>query len=151
MRYAGYFRHGCPWLVVGVALAIAGCGGSSGDAQVGGDYSKVRSMSGLYEMYRTANKGKVPPDEQAFRSFLMTKQNLLDQTNLKIDEMFESPRSGQQLEWVVGRKPPIGPNGMIVVAFEKEPVDGKRLVLATRGMYEVMDEGSFRTLFPQTP
>jgi len=40
---------------------------------------------------------------------------------------------------------------MEFIAYEKTPVDGKRLVIATRGMFEEMDEARFRTVFPNTP
>jgi hypothetical protein len=137
-------------LLAVLAFALAGCGGGdSGSAATDAivvDYSSTRVLASLYSQYLSEHKNQAPPNEQAFREFLGTKQETLERAGLTIDDMFASPRNGQPLEWVYGRKPPAGRVGTYF-AYEKTPVDGKRLVIATRGMYEEMDEAQFNTLF----
>ena len=101
--------------------------------------------------YLADHKNQAPPNEQAFREYLGTKEDNLRKSGISIDAMFTSPRDGEPLVWVYGRKPPAGPAGMTYLGYEKTPVDGKRLVIATRGMYDQIDETQFRKLFPKTP
>lgn len=136
-----------------LVLALAGCGGG-GDGSAGmheSDTTTMCAMSGLYGQYLGQHKNQPPPNEKAFRDYLNTKQDDLQRVGLTIDQMFVSPRNGEPFEWVYGRKPPAGPAGMTYVGYEKTSVDGKRLVIATRGMYEEMDDAKFRTVFPKAP
>lgn len=129
-------------------LVAVGCGtgGSSGVGQA--DYGNSQTASAMFNAYMGANKGKTPPNEEAFRAFLETKQEVLLKTGRTIDGILTSPRSGQPLEFVYGKKPVSGPNGMLYFAYEKEPIEGKRLVIAGRGIYELMDESHFKQIFP---
>jgi hypothetical protein len=134
--------------LAGLLLAI-GCGGASSSTGMDADdYATLRSASGMFSQYMGANNGKTPPDEQAFRAFLETKKDVLDKTGKTVDQLLTSPRSGEPLVYVYGKKPVSGPAGMVYFAYEKTPVDGKRLVVASRGMYEQMDEAQFRKFFP---
>ena len=140
------------WVKVAIVLALAGCGGGGGTRVAGGiDFTKARAMPGLYGAYLREHKNQPPPNEQAFRDYLGTKQEALERAGLSLEAMFVSPRNGQPLVWIFGRKLPTGQGGMEFIAYEKTPVDGKRLVIATRGMFEEMDEARFRTVFPNTP
>jgi hypothetical protein len=137
-------------MAAALLVFLGGCAASESTPAVA-DYGKVRAMGGMYGMYMGKHKGQAPPNEQAFREWLNTKQDPLQQAGLTVDQMFVSPRNGQPLEWVYGRKPPTSPSGMTCIAYEKTPVGGKRLVLATRGMYEEMDESQFSKVFPKAP
>jgi hypothetical protein len=132
-------------------LFLVGCGASDSTTAAVADYGKSRAMVGFYTLYMNEHKNQPPANEQAFRDWLDTKQDRLQQAGLTIDEMFASPRNSQALEWVYGRRPPAGGQGITYVAHEKSPVNGKRLVLATRGMYEEMDESQFSRVFPNAP
>ena len=132
-------------------VALAGCGGGSGGGGVAvGEYARIRGMSNLYSGYLAAHKNQTPPNEQAYREYLATKQEELDRLGLTVDDMFTSPRGSQPLQWVYGRRPP-SRAGIRYVAYETTPVDQKRLVLGTAGMYELMDDADFRSVFPNTP
>ena len=138
-----------PQFIYCVAIAVvAGCGGgangSAGEAAA--DYTRVRMMTGFYEGYLAEHRNP-PRNEQAFREYLAKKQDQLEKAGLSMEEMFASPRNGKPLMWVYGGKPPVGPNGMNYYAYEKEPVNGKRLVLGGRGMYEEIDETRFKAVF----
>lgn len=130
-----------------LTLALAGCGGASGVRDV--DYDDVRAMSGMYSAYMRAHRNRPPPDEQAFREFLNTQKETLEQFGLTVDEMFVSPRNGEPFHWVYGSVLPSSPSGLMnYVGYETAPTDGKRLVIATRGMYEELNESQFRAVFP---
>lgn len=144
----------CNWgrerLSLAVAvLVLAGCGGGqSADGVTATDYGKIRGMTAMYVQYMGAHGGKAPADEQAFRQFLETKQDMLERQGVSVDDMFESPRTGGAMEWVYGKAPPSGEGGIRYVGYEKEPTDGKRLVIGTPGIYEVLDDAQFHRMFP---
>lgn len=130
-----------------ISLGLAGCGGGGTANTTVADYAKIRAMGVVYDAYLNDHAGQPPKDEQEFRDYLSGKQELLDRTSLSVDEMFTSPR-GKPLGWVYGKRPPKGQTGMTYLGYEKEPVDGKRLVIAGRGMYEEMDDAQFQKVFP---
>jgi hypothetical protein len=131
------------WMVV-YLVAIAGCSKGGGGADV--DSQHVRGMSVMYGQYLTEHRGAPPQDEQEFRTFLASKESTLDQLDLSVDDMFVSPRNGAPIAWFFSKKPVTGPSGMSYIAYEKEPVNGKRFMIATRDMYEEIDEAEFQKL-----
>jgi hypothetical protein len=150
-----WVRHGALTgmlcVLTGFLLSI-GCGGASPSTGMDADdYATLRSASALYSEYMGANNGQTPPDEQAFRAFLETKKDVLEKSGKTVDQLLTSPRSGEPLIYLYGKKPVSGPMGMVYFAYEKTPVDGKRLVIASRGMFEQMDEAQFRKFFPDAP
>jgi len=132
-------------LTLPLVFALVGCNSSGTSPQATGkvDYKTVRTMADLYAAYLGSNGDQPPPDEQAFRQFLQTKQSNLERAGLTIEQMFVSPRNGEPLEWVYRGPLPTTDNGMTVFAYEKSSADGKRLVIARRGMYQVMDQAEF--------
>ncbi|MCA9261340.1 MAG: hypothetical protein KDA61_19125 [Planctomycetales bacterium] len=129
-------------------LASAGCADktSSGVSKV--DYAGIRVLAGMYRGYLRDNQGKPPADEAAFRAYA---EGLAAEFagELPLDKVFASPRTGRPLVVVAGRRPPAGPVGMSYIAYEAEPVEGKRLVITDRGAFEDLDESQFETLFAQ--
>jgi hypothetical protein len=114
------------------------------------DDVRVRTMEGMYGAYLADHNNQPPRDEAAFRTYLETKQENLKRAGLMVDEMFVSPRGGGPLDWGYGKKPPRDNLGVTYVAYERAPVNGKRLVIAARGAYKEMDEAQFRKIFPNT-
>jgi hypothetical protein len=140
-------------VVVVLTLFVVGCGQQQSSSGVSSeDYSSLRAMSDMYSSYRREHQGKTPPDEQAFRDYLATKQEQLGRLGLTVDKVFESPRNGAPLQWVYGKEPPKDRSSMMTyLAYEKTPVDGKRLVFGPRGVYELMDDTRFKSVFPGAP
>jgi hypothetical protein len=138
------------WIAVGlVAAVVSGCGQSAAKPKGMGT---LAVGSYLYDDCCRANGGKAPADEQAFRQYLATRQTRLDEAGLTVDDLFTSPRTGGPIQWVYGTTPPTSrETGLVYIGYEKEPVDGKRLVIAMRGISQEMDDAKFRTLFPDTP
>jgi hypothetical protein len=112
------------------------------------DYQTLRFASGMYEIYLNEHGGKAPPDEQSYRSFVESKQDVLERMERTSDQLLSSPRTGEPLAFVYGKKPPKAPNGGSYVAYEKAPVNGKRVVIGGRAGYEEMDEAQFKKVFP---
>jgi hypothetical protein len=138
------------WIIGLLLIGLVGCGGggdTSGGVEVE-DVQSFRSASMLYDKYQKEHRGKTPPDEQAFRAFIESQQEILQRINKTADDLLKSPRTGEPLVFVYGKKPPMGPGGMTYFAYEKTPVDGRRLVIASRGFYEEMDEAQFKKFFP---
>jgi hypothetical protein len=133
-------------VVVATALAPAGCGRGAKQAEV--DYTKVRAMGDFYSSYIAEHRGQPPKDEQAFRGYLATKEEQLNKAGLTVDEMFTSPRGSGPIVWVYGKKPPQSSSGTSYFGYEKSTVDGKRLVIGSRGSYEHLDDTQFRKAFP---
>ena len=133
-------------MMVPVVLVIAGCRGSQQSPAQTGNATMYRNMGAMYSQYVAEHGNQPPPSEQAFREFLGSKRDELEKSGLTVEKMFVSPRNGQPMEWMY-KKVPTGPMGMTYFAYEKEPVDGQRLALANRGMYELMDEAKFRSVF----
>jgi hypothetical protein len=137
--------------LIAMLLSFCGCGSRSGSASTdtGTSAAKVRTLTGFYEGYLGAHKGQAPPNEQAFRDYLNTKQEELQKIGITAGEMFTSPR-GKPMRWIYGRTPPVfRPTNMTCFAYEVEPTDGKRLVLGGRGMTAELSDAEFRGLVPK--
>jgi hypothetical protein len=144
------FKRYSPLLVAAAYMvAVIGCSGRNGDTTdaAGIDFRPIRRMTDVYSAYLAEHRNQAPPNEQAFREFVDANQELLSRYELTAEQMFVSPRDGGPLVWVYGKQPPTSRLGACF-AYEKNSVDGKRLVLASRGMYEEIDESQFRALFP---
>jgi hypothetical protein len=139
-------RRALATLALTCATAI-GCGGG-GATTTAVDGSKVRTMAAFYEAYLSDHNGQPPKDEAAFREFLTSKQSDLEEFGMTVDEMFASPRGSGSIVWVYGRRPPAGPSGRSYVGYEASSIEGKRLVLAMRGMYDELDDAEFKKVFP---
>lgn len=129
-------------------IVLVGCGGKTSSGLSQRSYQGIRALSAAYEGYLAQNQGMPPQDEQAFRQYLESRQSDWDAVGISIDDMLCSPRTGEPFMLVCGKKPPTGKTGTTYIAYETSPVDGKRLVIAIRGMFEEMDEARFKLIFP---
>jgi hypothetical protein len=135
-----------------LVAALCGCGGgnATGGAPPGEvDFATTRALASIYSQYLATHGDRSPADEKSLRDFLATKQDVLTPAQLTVDKFFVSPRSDQPLIWVYGMATPSSTGLGRCLAYEKNAVDGKRLVIADGGRYEVMDDTKFRTLFPK--
>ncbi len=134
-------RRAAIFALLGVAIALelmaaSGCGGGSAAT---GDADRSRAamrMVGIeYGRYLGANGGQPPADEAALRTFIEQQISRTPDYGVKsVDELLGASRDGQPLKIVVGKKvaPPDSPD-MPWAAYEQTGVDGKRLVVNTRG------------------
>ena len=131
-------------------LTLVGCHDGADLRNI--DYNEFRARSMMYGLYLGAHNQQPPPTEQALRDFLMTKQENLERAGISVEDMFISPRNGETIQWVFGHPLPKSPNGMMTyIGYEQVPVEGRRLVLATRGMYEEVDDTQLKNIFPDAP
>jgi hypothetical protein len=92
------------------------------------------TVASFYGDFLSAN-GAPPKDEAAFRAFLEERAAGLKRMNIgSIDELLTSPRDGQPLVIVYGKKlaPADSPNTPWA-AIEQTGVDGKRMAAQVRG------------------
>jgi hypothetical protein len=132
------------------ALAWAGCHSSAGAGKGGMNYARITALASVYSGYVSTHKKQSPPNEREFRKYLDAKNSELQKLGLTTDDIFVSPRDGQPLQWIYG-KPVPGRAGTQYFAYEKSPVRDKRLVIGTGGMYELMDDAQFKSVFPNGP
>ena len=139
-------------LVVGVFLlaALMMAGGCSRSYDSMGAIEKLNAtnpqrLATLYRMYQTHHGGKGPANEKDFRKYISSiGPNLLARIKVEpdnLDPLFLSDRDGQPLviKWKrLGndRSPPEP------VIFEKEGVDGKRIVAFTGNKFEEIEDQS---------
>ncbi|MBX3433683.1 MAG: hypothetical protein KF847_10215 [Pirellulales bacterium] len=126
-------------------LLVVGCADAPPEASV--DYATLRTMSAFYGAYCRDRHAASPQSEEAFRAYLAEKETDLQQAGLSADKMFISPRNGGHMQWVYGSVPPTGPSGMSYIAFETSPSDGKRLVIMSRGAFDLIDDSEFHSIF----
>jgi hypothetical protein len=140
------------WAFAGLLVVLAACNARSPTTSNEGiNIKTVRVMGDLYAQYVIEHRNQTPPNEAAFREFLSSKEEILQKVGLTVDTMFVSPRNGQSLSWIYKSVPPKSDMGIMFFGYETAPSDGKRLVISNRGMYELMDDAKFRTVFPNAP
>ncbi len=100
------------------------------------------------------NGGRPPASQQQFIDYL----NSRDPTQLqrlgvtKVESLFVSPTDGQPMVVLYGQGVgPPGPGGLPFIAYERQPTNGKRLVVAAIGAVSTLDEESFGQMFPKSP
>lgn len=133
-----------------LAVTLAGCGRGGSSSHGGLSTATVSARTNLYNAYMAAHKGQPPKSEADFRQYLETQKARLEQAGLTVDQVFISPRSGEQLVWVYGRQPPRAAAGLTILGYEKNSLEGQRLVVGARGMHLMIDETQFKRLFPDT-
>jgi hypothetical protein len=133
-----------------VLISLAGCShaASTTDQKTGVDYKLVSAMANLYNSYLGEHNGQAPKDEQSFRQFLQTKDEVLTKEGLTVDKMFVSPRNDKPLKWVYGKPPAASSLGITVIGYEAEPTDGQRMIFGARGEYQLIDEAKFHSALP---
>jgi hypothetical protein len=129
-----HVRIGAAALLIGSA-AVLGCGEVSPTG--GGDEFQTRRMLGMVATFYgdfLAERGAPPKDEATFRAFLQERSQQLERMKLDVDGLLTSPRDGQPLVVVYGKRvaPADSPNTPWA-AYEQTGVDGKRLAAQVRG------------------
>jgi hypothetical protein len=123
--------------VLGAGLLLAaGCGGGSGASGSDAQTTAVLRLTGIeYGGYLASHNGQPPKDAAAFRQFLESRLDQLAGYNVKsADDLLKSPRDGQPLVIIVGKKVSAPDQSDYPwAAYEQTGVDGKRMAVNVRG------------------
>ena len=131
-------------VVVAIIISL-GCGGGKPTGDEARARAALRMVGIEYGRYLVANNGAPPPDEAAMRTFLDLQISRTPNYGVaSADELLSSTRDGKPLQLICGAKvaPPDRPEALWA-AYEQTGVDGRRLVVNTRGDVVELDAEAF--------
>jgi hypothetical protein len=129
-------------LLCAIGSLICGACGSSGQSNA--EQPHIKQVSELYRSYVAANRGQLPRDEAALKSYGKSlSPQLLEVMGIKdLDAAFTSPRDGQPYVVVYGASKAMG----VIIAHERTGRDGTRLVATREGAAQEVEETEFQKL-----
>lgn len=124
--------------------AISGCGRPEAKNVVTAESSNIKPLSVLYGQYQSQHN-KPPANEAEFKKFVATTgKSTLDSFGTDPEAVFISQRDNQPyVIFYAGKIPPSG-----VIAYEREGVNGERVVAMPFGSVGLVDETRFNQLVP---
>jgi len=133
------------WACIVLVIAVAGCG--TRQVPTSDDELHIQDLANWYAKFRKANKGRYPANEQQLATFI---GNSLKQAGSSGNpqEILTSPRDGQKYTVTYGKPTSPAPNTSIV-AFEKEGVDGKKLIAFETKESREIDDAELKSLLPR--
>lgn len=129
-----------------VVLFGTGCAGGDRLAS-SGESTRLLALASMHARFQSAT-GRPPADEQQFKNFIAERGATLKRMGVNsVEEIFVSERDGQPFVVVYGKRP----SGMAasIVAYERQGVDGRRLVAHSMRMIEEVDDERFREIIPK--
>ena len=124
-------------------LLAPGCLGNSSPPPEG--RLAIENVAKWYQLYRSAHRGKTPPSEEEFLTFVESDLKSKRNVDLNREEFLTSPRDGQK--FVVNYGKPTSTNQERNVAvYEREGYDGKKLVGFEFGNSQEVDEAELQSL-----
>jgi hypothetical protein len=137
------------WLpaVAGLAFLTSGCGGSGGSgAGTSALDQHILKFFNLRQQYVSAHQGKAPANAAELKAWAkkLSSQELAKKGIDNGDDVFISPRDGQEYQIAPAPKGAQVTGGPpAVVVYEKNGVNGMRLVAGGMGEVYEMDEEKF--------
>lgn len=138
--------------VASIALLI-GCGSPVQTAPVTSQsYPQLKVIGILAGRFMSENNGRPPRSREEFVDFLESIPQEWQGLGMRsVDEFLTSPRDGEPLVVVVGKKlGQASPSGLPWVAYEQTGVRGKFLAINARGGVTEMSEAELTKMFPQS-
>jgi hypothetical protein len=125
---------------------VLGCSGQDKGA-LEREESNIKPLAILYSKYVAAHRRQPPPDEEAFREYILSlPENQRKQFHADdLDAFFVSPRDNKPYVVMYGAT---RRGRSDVVAYEQEGEGGKRWVARDLGIVEEVDEARFKELVP---
>lgn len=129
------------------ALVSTGCSGGSNAAATSrpADVRASRALSVFYQEFMSTHGGAPPQNEAEFREFLGTLADRLQAGGLDADKLLTSPDGGP---WIVGYGRPLEVDGRRIIAYSRNSIDGKRMVINERGGVESIEESKLPAAAP---
>lgn len=133
-------------------LVITGCGGTKQPSISDINQQTVTVLNvfaTFYSKYLSLHHGKPPKDYAAFRKFLESRTDSLEQHNIKdLEQLFNSPRDAQPFTVVYDKRIAVSDSpGTFWAAYEQTGVDGKRMAVRTYGGVDLLDAEQFAREF----
>lgn len=134
------------WAATAISLTylvtLGGCGGAPAPAK--GNDSEVKKLGIAFMRFVGSHRGQSPANREELDQFVsaMKADELKAMGIENPSELYQSSRDGAELVVRYGMTiPPPNPNNPTVVAYEKEGVSGKHLVVYdTAGVEEISEE-----------
>lgn len=142
----------CIGAILGILLAVAGCGGGGPPGGKGVDQQTrvaMNKISQFYGEYLGLHRSVPPRDAATFRTFLESRPNELKQRRIDdLNQLLKSPRDGQPYTIVCGkRRAPADAPQYPWAAYEQTGVDGKRMAVQVRGGAHELSQEEFAREF----
>jgi len=130
-------------------VASTGCGRQDVIQQAG--HSRLAAIASTWNDYQVAHQGQLPVDEEELRKFLAGHHSLpqlLKNAGVStVDELFVSERDAQPYVLFFGEETNQFEGG--IMGYERQGVDGQRIVGYRGGYVNVLDEARFQELMTQ--
>jgi len=132
------------WILISLSFTFTtfnvGCGNVAPSSHE--DVRHFKAVGVMYGRYLSSHAGKPPASEKELREFVETKgASTLKRFGLTDSEaLFVSPRDKQPLVWVFQ-----GSDTNRVIAYEKQGLEGLRVVVTAFGTVEELSEEEFRS------
>jgi len=130
-------------LLAAITVIASGCHSSASTGANKQETSRLKPLLVLYTSATTALHHP-PQNEAEFKKYIASQRGrMLDVLHVENpDELFVSERDGQP--YVISYGPPPSGKERNVVAYEKDGVEGKRMVGYASGVVVALDEEHFR-------
>jgi hypothetical protein len=124
-----------------VAVALGGC--ARGHDAPPEETRSAHALSILYGKYRGAHGGRTPGNREDFLNFVAKHEMAtLEQFGITDAKQLLISPGGGELVLVAGNDVPAGSDP--IIAFEPQPIGGKRTVIRSYAGLEAIDESAFQ-------
>ena len=132
-----------------ILLALSGC--SDAQSEQPKQSNRLGALAVLYGRYIGSHGGRAPSNQQELVNFIkQTGEPTLKQFEIsQVDELFKPADDGQSIIVSYGQSNVTDPNP--IIAYESQPVGGKRRVLRSTGAVEEVTDSEFQHHRPVAP
>ncbi|MCA9188626.1 MAG: hypothetical protein KDA99_23530 [Planctomycetales bacterium] len=129
--------------------ATSGCGKSTPSDPA---RTHLGALASIYSQFRSQNRGQLPRNEADLRTFAEANGGpTMEQFGISdVDSLFVSERDNQPYTILFGRDAArYSGNSGSVIGYEKQGLDGQRVVGFSSGMAELVSEDDFLKMVPK--
>lgn len=126
-------------------LMTTGCGEGSYEPPSTESMIAIENVGKWFQLFRSANGGKQPADEEEFLAFVNGKLTERGQNVVSRQELLTSPRDNESYVVLYG-KPNSRSQELNLVVYEKTGANGTRLIATELGRSREVDESELQSL-----